>query len=355
MKRIKNIFVILLLFFGIALLAGGIFYINMSKSVSNNKEIKKVVIEKGTGISKVGEILKENNLIKNVTFFKIYVRINKSIVQAGTYELSENMDLETILNHLKNGKGEEITITFKEGLNMRQIAKVIEDNTDISSKEVLDLLKDEEYIKSLIEKYWFLTDDILNKKIYYPLEGYLFPDTYNFNKGVTVKEIFAKLLDQMGSKLSKYKDDIDKSKLSVHQLITLASIVELEGSISDDRAAVAGVFYNRINARWSLGSDVTTYYANKIDDYKKVTSGEIIVKYDKCDNAYNTRCITYIGLPVGAISNPGLESIEATINYKKHNYYYFVADCKGKTYLNKDSYGHANTINKLKQEGKWCA
>ena len=74
-----------------------------------------------------------------------------------------------------------------------------------------------------------------------------------------------------------------------------------------------------------------------------------------CDNAYNTRCTSYVGLPVGPISNPGLESIEGTINYKEHNYYYFVADCNGKTYLNKDMTGHYNTIYKLKNDNNWCA
>ena len=72
----------------------------------------------------------------------------------------------------------------------------------------------------------------------------------------------------------------------------------------------------------------------------------------KCDNAYNTRCTSFVGLPVGPISNPGIESIEGTINYKEHNYYYFVADCSGKTYLNKDITGHYNTISKLKNDNK---
>ena len=135
-------------------------------------------------------------------------------------------------------------------------------------------------------------------------------------------------------------------------MLTLASIVELEGASADDRAAVAGVFHNRINDGWVLGSDVTTYYYLKIDDFKQSLSASNGLY--TCDNAYNTRCTSFVGLPVGPISNPGLESIEGTINYRKHNYYYFVADCSGKTYLNKDMTGHYNTINKLKNENNWC-
>ena len=90
-------------------------------------------------------------------------------------------------------------------------------------------------------------------------------------------------------------------------------------------------------------------YANYQEVFKVIANGLY-----NCDNAYNTRCTSFVGLPVGPISNPGLESIEGTINYRKHNYYYFVADCRGKTYLNKDMTGHYNTINKLKNENNWC-
>ena len=95
------------------------------------------------------------------------------------------------------------------------------------------------------------------------------------------------------------------------------------------------------------------YYFLKIDDFKTSLNGNKDLL--TCDNAYNTRCISYVGLPVGPISNPGVESIEGTINYRKHNYYYFVADCKGKTYLSKNATEHYNTINRLKYENNWCA
>ena len=164
--------------------------------------------------------------------------------------------------------------------------------------------------------------------------------------------IIEKMLDEMDKQLTKYKKDIEDSHYSVHEMLTLASIVELEGASADDRASVAGVFHNRIKDKWSLGSDVTTYYYLKIDDFKQSLNGN--KNLYTCDNAYNTRCTSFLGLPVGPISNAGIESIEATIHYKEHKYYYFVADCKGKTYLNKDFTGHYNTIQKLKSENNWC-
>ena len=210
------------------------------------------------------------------------------------------------------------------------------------------------FIDKKIAEYWFLTDSIKNSKIYYPLEGYLFPDTYAFlNKDVSCEEIVDTMLREMGKKLDLYKEQINNSEYNIHELITLASIVELEGASADDRAGVAGVFYNRLKDGWVLGSDVTTYYYLKIDDFKQSLNGN--KNLYTCDNAYNTRCTSFVGLPVGPISNPGISSIEATINYKKHNYYYFVADCNKKTYLNKDATGHYNTIQKLKNENNWCA
>ena len=192
-----------------------------------------------------------------------------------------------------------------------------------------------------------------NSKIYYDLEGYLFPETYAFlNKDVSVETIIETMLNETEKKLNPYKEKINNLNLSIHEYFTLASMIELEGASSNDRKAVAGVFYNRINDNWVLGSDVTTYYALKIDDFK-VSLTEDIGLY-KCDYAYNTRCKNFTGLPIGPICNPGIESLLATLEPQEHNNYYFVADCNGKTYLNKDAKGHNNTINKLKKENNWC-
>ena len=356
MKKYKIIVIILaILLVGIFLV--GFYYNYQISAVSRDSE--KVVVEiKEGSIYSIGDTLYENGLIRNTLIFKLYVKLNNvSSLQASTYELDKNMKLEEIVEILEDGNSynpDEIRITFKEGLNIRKIAKVVEEETNNSYDSFINKVNDKNYINTLIDKYWFLTDDIKNSKIYYPLEGYLFPNTYAFlNKDVSVETIIEKMLDEMGVQLEKYKDDIKSSKLSIHEIMTLASIVELEGASSDDRASVAGVFYNRINDGWVLGSDVTTYYYLKIDDFKQSLNGNSNLY--TCDNAYNTRCTSFVGLPVGPISNPGVESLKATINYKKHDYYYFVADCKGKTYLNKDITGHYNIISKLKSENNWCA
>lgn len=356
MKKLKIGVVILLVLLAMIFLGGFIYNYELSP-VSRDSE--KVIVEiKEGSIYSIGDTLYKEGLIRNTLIFKVYVKVNGvNSLKASTYELDKNMSLKEIIKVLEAGNGynpDEITIIFKEGLNVRKIAKLVEENTNNSYDDFMKLMNDSDFIDKKIDEYWFLTDSIKNSKIYYPLEGYLFPETYAFlNKDVTVEDIVDTMLKEMGKVLEGYKDKIENSEYNIHELMTLASIVELEGASADDRASVAGVFYNRLHDGWVLGSDVTTYYYLKIDDFKQSLNGN--KNLYTCDNAYNTRCTSFVGLPVGPISNPGKESIDVVINYKKHNYYYFVADCNKKTYLNKDATGHYNTIQKLKNEGNWCA
>ena len=357
MKTFRNVAIGLVVIMTSVIVAICTYYnINM-KAVSDDTTLKEINIEAGT-IESIGITLKENNLIKNVTIFKIYTRLtNRTNLKAGIYNLSEDMGVEEIVTILEEGSKvnpDEISITFKEGINIRKIATLISENTNNSYDDVMSLVDDDEYIDSLIDKYWFLTSDIKNSNIYYPLEGYLFPNTYRFNnKDVSVKDIFTKMLDEMDKKLSKYKKEIESSEYSVHELITFASIIELEVANVEDRKIVAGIFYNRLNNPSSyptLGSDATTYYAAKIDDWNGLTYKEL----NDCTNKYNTRCNLNNGLPVGPICNSSFESIEATLMPEEHDYYFFVNDCEGKLYPTKNSREHNNIISKLEREKNWC-
>lgn len=319
--------------------------------VSNDSTLKTVVIEEG-GISDIANTLKENNLIRDITMFKVYIKLTgRSNLKASTYELSENMGVKKIVEILESGNSynpDEVKITFKEGINVREIANLISENTNNSEEDVYNLLNDNSYLDELIDSYWFITDDIKNNKIYYSLEGYLYPDTYIYtNKDVSVKEIFKKMLDEMNDKLTPYKEQINNNKLSIHELLTLASIVELEGASSSDRNGVAGVFYNRLESDMTLGSDVTTYYGLKLDmSQRDLTKAEL----NDCNN-YNTRCSTFTGLPVSPICIPSIESIEAVIDPTNHEYYYFVADKNKKIYFTKTYNEHLSMVSKLKDEG----
>ena len=261
------------------------------------------------------------------------------------------MNVNELVKELsKPAESNEIKITFKEGINFRNIISLLKDNFGFSEEDIEIKLKDTNYLNSIIEKYWFLTNDIKNENIYYSLEGYLFPDTYQFKKESSIEEVFEVMLDNTDIKLKKYENDLLNNKYTIHEIMTMASIIELEASNSDDRKGVAGVFYNRLEDGWSLGSDVTTYYGLKISLSDRDLTQEELEQY----NFYNTRSSKMAGkFPVSPICIPGLESIEAAVYPENHDYYYFVADKNGKTYFNKTSAEHSKTVSKLQSEGLW--
>lgn len=346
-KPVKYAIVVLLLLIGFLLI-----YKFETGSVSNKSSIITYEVEEGSTFNSLSSSLKSKNLIKSELFYKLYIKIHKpNNLQAGFYELNSNMNVKELVNALNgNAKSKMISVTFKEGVTFSNVADIISSKMNIKTEDIYEKLKDTNYINSLIKDYWFLTDDIKNENIYYSLEGYLFPDTYQFNEKTSVEEVFKIMLDNTKSKLDKYKSDIEKSKYSIHEIMTMASVVEKEASNSSDRAGVAGVFYNRLDTGMSLGSDVTTYYGLKLD----LTERDLTVSDLNSYNGYNTRNSKLSGkLPVGPICMPGLESIVASINPTDHDYIYFVADKNGKTYFSKTSNEHTNMVSKLKREGLW--
>ena len=348
---IKKILIGISIFLVLLVIGVVIFYQISLRKVSNDDTEIFFEIESGMSISNIVSTLKEENLIKNSFVTKVYIKLHDiNNLQAGVYVLKRNMNTKEILNKFVTGDcfKEEKLVTFIEGKRLVDYVKVIANNFPYSEDEILDVLSDKEYLQELINKYWFITDEILNEEIYYPLEGYLFPDTYMFNKNASIKEIIEVLINGLGNKLEPYKDKIMAGNMSVHEILTLASIVELEGASSEDRSGVAGVFYNRLKDNWHLGSDVTTYYA-----FGKNFDVELTIdEYNTC-NPYNTRSTCFTGLPVGPICSVSLDSLVSTINPTESDYYYFVADKNKKTYYAKDYNEFNNIINELKSNGLW--
>ena len=351
-KKIIAIIVIIILLIIIFALSFCLY--NLSPVDSHDETYKEIVIEPGMGRKEIANLLEEKGIVKNGDFFYYYMRFKKAnLIYAASYSFSSSMKMREVLDVLLEGgkNNSEISITFREGINMRDIAKVISENTNNSYDDVINKLKDTTYLDSLIEEYWFLTEDIKNPSIYYSLEGYLFPDTYNFDsKDVKVEEIFKVMLDEMGSVLKNYQAKIEKSDYSIHQIITLASVVEAEEDSKEDRKDVASVFYNRLNNGMSLGSDVTTYYAVQINmGDRELTNSEINMA-----NPYNTRGPEMFGkLPVGPISIPSKSSLEAAIEPNKTSYLFFVHDKNGKIYLTENEKEHNKVISELQEKGLW--
>ena len=347
---IISIIVFILIAIGIAL-----WYIFSTKPV-NQEDSTNILIEikSGDSTQDILSSLKEKGLIKNTLVSKIYIKLNGiKGLQAGKYELSPNMDLKQVLSKIGSGGilNEEVKITFLEGKNMRWIAKRIAEKTNNTEEQVYEVLEDKEYIESLINKYWFITDEILKDDIYYPLEGYLYPETYTFeNADVTVKEIFSRLIDQTDKVLTDYKSQIDSLGGTVHQILTFASIVELEGNDDTSRQGIASVIYNRLKEKMSLGSDVTTYYGIKVDMEERNLTSKEITTY----NPYNTRGPKMEGkLPIGPIAMISEESLKAVLEPSETDYLYFVADMNGKIYFTKTYEEHQEIIKKLQKDGLW--
>ena len=335
---------------GIALVS---WYNDNLLALNESKVGIRVTVEQGQTVSTIAMMLEEEGIIKNAKVMQIYCKLNDfTNLQAGKYDLVPSEDLSQIVAHLVNGDvaSDEIKITFIEGKTIRDFARLIEKKTINTEEDVYELLEDEEYINHLIEKYWFITEDIKNEDIYYALEGYLLPDTYIYeNDEVGVKTIFSVMLNYMDKLLTPYREAIE-SKFTVHQMLTLASMAEREAKSTEDRQEVVGVFINRVNNNMSLGSDVTTYYAAQVD------MGERDLYQRELDeeNPYNTRGPNMEGkLPVGPICNPSKDAIEATINFTETDALFFVADKYGDVYFTRDNDEHVKIIQKLKDEDLW--
>lgn len=351
----KKVFIIIFILIVLLIIGALLTYKSLIGPISDSKDEKEIIIPIGSSAEDIATTLKENNLIKDELIFKIYVKLNNiSDFQAGTYYLKECMDLKEITEMLQTGimfDPNEISITYIEGKNIRWLANTISERTNNSEEAVYALLENEEYIDTLIEKYWFITEDIKNEDIYYALEGYLFPDTYALSdKDATVEEIFEKMLNQMENVLNEYKEEIENSEYSVHELLTLASIIELESLHEEDRKDVASVFYNRLEQNMSLGSDVTTYYAIGVDIGERDLYQREIDEY----NPYNTRGPNMEGkLPVGPIASVSRSSIEAAIEPNNTTYLFFVADKTGKVYFTNTNAEHEQIIQELVDSGLW--
>ena len=336
MKKNKKIIMILSVIVGL-ILVGVVTLVILLSPVSKSSDIVEFTVKKGEGKEKIVDNLKYAKLIKSKYATFVYIVLSgKKNLQAGSYEFSRNMSVKDIITSLSTGdivnvKRDEVRITFKEGDTLKHFVTMVANETNIDYDEAIKKLSDKAYLKGLIADYWFLTDDILEENIYFPLEGYLYPETYNFYKETSIEQVIRKVLNVTNERLEPIKSKIENSKYNIHELLTIASIAEKEANTNSDRAMVTQVIYKRLELNMALGMDVTSYYGVQ----KEMT--EAITQLDLNDkNPYNTRVTTFIGLPVGPICNPSIGSINAALEPADTDYLYFVADINtGKVYFAK--------------------
>jgi UPF0755 protein len=334
-RKIVAIISIVIFLLVIVIGGGGYLYIKSAlKPVDQKSKIyKKVEIPIGSSVAGIGETLEESGIIKNAKVFKYYVKLkNEGGFMAGAYELSPSMDIQEIVNRLKTGKvlkQASFKVTFPEGQQLVEIAHIMAQVTKQPDDAVLKTLNDKAFIKSMMDKYPdLLTDDILNPKIKYPLEGYLFPATYSFYKtNPSVEEMVTAMLKKTQSVIANYEDGDKETKMTTHQLLTMASLIEEEATEKADRKGISSVFYNRIDKGMPLQTDPTVLYAQG-KHKERVLYADLQV-----NSPYNT--YENKGLPPGPISNAGEMSIDAALNPAKTNDYYFLAAPDGSVVFSK--------------------
>lgn len=300
-------------------------YQNSLKPMSSESEIVSFEVTDGATVKSVAADLEKAGVIRNATFAYYYIR-NEGLtdLKTGTYDLDKSWDVRHIFEVMNDGTQasvDTVTVTIIEGDWAKHAAAKISEQTSVSAEELLALWNDEEYIRSLMEKYPFITEEVLNSDIRFKLEGYLAPDTYEFYRETDAKTVTEKILDQQLAVYSKYADAFAASEYSIHDLYTLASIVQYESGKPDDMKLIAGVFFNRLAINMPLQSSVTVCYAMDEDNGENWLKCEANADFDSLYNTYK-----YPGLPPGPIVNPGEEAIAAVLNPEKTDYYYFMAD-----------------------------
>ena len=283
-------------------------------------------IKHGEGFSSINSRLYRQGVISSARLFHRYNQFKGDMekFKVGDYQIKTGINMLDLIELLKSGASITFKTTIPEGKNLFEIAKLYEESGILEeSSSFIRLAKNEPFVRSL---------GIEAKRV----EGYLYPDTYNFPKNSSPKVIIKAMVVNFKQKTKDL--NFSHPKLSKHQIITLASIVEKETGAGFERPVIAGVFHNRLKKRMRLQSDPTTIYGI----YENF-NGNLRKKHLLEKTPYNTYKIP--ALPIGPISNPGIESIQATLGPKKHNYLYFVSKNDG-THIFSESYRqHVNAVN----------
>lgn len=320
----------------VVLFTGGIFYYfnGIGAVDANNDESVTVTIPNGSGSSAIIEILDDSGLIKNKTCAKIHARVGGyDSLQANSYVFNKTMTLSEIFEAINTGDFNYILkqqFTIVEGSTIPQAAEAIASEMPFTQEEILAKWSDRAYLDQLISEYWFITEDILKEGIMYPLEGYLYPETYFVTDGEpTIEGVTTILLQKMDEELTKRKADIEAFGMSIHDFLTFSSIVVWEaGTVKEDDAQIiAGVFLNRLNDGMPFESDATVNYAQQ----KRTLS----ISYDdlQVDSLYNT--YLHPGIPIGPICAIPANIMDAVLNHQQTDYYYFFAMEDGEVVFSK--------------------
>lgn len=303
-----------------------------------------VTVKSGMTMGDLATLLEEKKLIRSATLFNLYLKTKDvGLLQAGNYALSPSMTLDDIIAVLKQGgAGQAViaTILVREGEQISAIAETVASVTPHTKEAFLEAIQDDAFIEQLIERYPDLLSSMKEQKnLKYKLEGYLFPATYDYHENDTTRDIIESMVAKAAKVIQPYTAQMKDKGLSVHQVLTIASLAEKEGVTLEDRKKIVSVFNNRLAQNMPLQSDISVLYALGVHK-EKVTYADLEV-----NSPYNL--YKHTGYGPGPFNSPSEEAILATLNPEKTDYLYFVADTKtGKVYYAKTYDEHQKLVEK---------
>ena len=325
-----------------------VFIINTARDVfgiAKKDQDYAVNIGSQTTVSKIAKYLAKAGIIEHSSTFKFYtgLRYDDQTVPEGNYVLNSKMSYDELILTLISSSDEleTVTVAIPEGLNIVEVAKLLEENK---------VCKADDFIAAAKESYGFEFEEEIPESdlVFCRLEGFIFPNTHEFYVGEDPKSVVKRFLRDFQQKVmtSQLTERMKEMGMTLHETMVLASMIQEEASYLEDMYKVSSVFHNRLNDKYNftkLQSDVTYFYAyDTIAGYQGKENQAVM-------DAYNT--YEREGLPVGCITNPGLEAIKAALYPDETSYYYFVTDVNGDFYYASTLRGHQNNIAKAEKVG----
>lgn len=314
MKKILLVLLLIILVTGI----WGFFFLPGYLSKTYNQDPVEIVVEPGDYLGAIAEDIYEKGIIKSRLWFRYKGQEIAKNIKPGTYTLDAGKDIDEIYRLIQLGEQEiPVVVTFPEGFILYQFAQKIEESglgTADDFIEMTESIFNEEY-----------SEGVDSEKLYFKLEGYLFPDTYHFSKKQSLKEIIKTLTGTMDKfwtpEVEQKRKDLG---LTRHQVITIASLIEREAYNDAERKIISGVIYNRIKRGMPLQIDATVIYG--IGEGKEHMTRVLYSDLEK-ENPFNT--YRNRDLPPGPIASPGMNSLLAAIDPEEHDYLYYVMSDNG--------------------------
>ncbi len=326
-NEVKRYYKIIVILAGAALIFSLVASVYLNRSAGNGGNNIDFVLKPGWGANVVISELYKKGIIKSRTAFKLVLAYKGKLksLKKGVYSLNDGMTVGEVITVLTGNITKRIKVTIPEGFNNRQIG---------------DLLVEKGFYKSRKEFLLYASKKSILLHFAIPAkncEGYLFPDTYYFPVGYSKKKVIMHMINNFFNKISLLKK-FPKNSRKRHSLIIMASIVEREAKVKNERPLIAGVFYNRLSKRYPLESCATVQY---VFPKPKKRLFYIHLKIDSPYNTYRRR-----GLPPGPISNPGIESIKASLYPVKTDYMFFVLKGDGSHTFSKSFNTHVKAKKK---------